>query len=269
MAKPYPRKEKEISNTQPGTASPTTIPVGAEGPAVNFHTNAGSRAATSPTRHTPALNYANHPRQPTLPLIITNRTPTVPEARTTVPSPVNPAKLHEYLQKYVPRLRDYLVNGFTGGFSISSFSVSPLQPPNNLHSAYQYPQIVTDKLQKEISLGRIAGPYADPPLPDMVFSPLGLQPKKAPGQFRVIHHLSFPKGRSINDGIPRDCATVKYATVGQAIKHILTFGKGCYLAKTDIKSAFRIIPVNPADYHLLGFHGKGQYFYDPLLTDGT
>ena len=102
----------------------------------------------------------------------------------------------------------------------------------------------------------------------MVLSPLGLQPKKVPGQFRVIHHLSYPHGHSVNDGISRESSSVHYATVGQAIQHILTSGQGCYLAKTDIKSAFRIIPVAPADYHLLWFHWDGLYYYDRCLPMG-
>ena len=103
--------------------------------------------------------------------------------------------------------------------------------------------MVDQKLHKESIHNRIAGPFPQPPFQNMVFSPLGLQPKKAPGQYRVIHHLSFPKGASVNDGIPHEFATVQYATVGQAIQHIVHHGPNCYLAKTDIQSAFRIIPV--------------------------
>ena len=36
----------------------------------------------------------------------------------------------------------------------------------------------------------------------MQLSPLGLVEKKTPGTYRIIHHLSFPEGSSINDGIP-------------------------------------------------------------------
>ena len=102
----------------------------------------------------------------------------------------------------------------------------------------------------------------------MVFSPLGLQPKKVPGEFRVIHHLSYPKGASINDGIPKHLSTVKYSSVGQAISNIIQKGQGSYMAKTDIKSAFRIIPVNPSDYHLLGFYWDSGYYYDRCLPMG-
>ena len=102
----------------------------------------------------------------------------------------------------------------------------------------------------------------------MVFSPLGLQPKKIPGQYRVIHHLSYPKGQSVNDSIPDQESTVKYATVGQAIQYLVHYGSNSYMAKTDIQSAFRIIPVHPSDYSRLGFTWKGNYYHDKCLPMG-
>lgn len=44
---------------------------------------------------------------------------------------------------------------------------------------------------------------------------------------------------------------------------------GSLMAKTDIKDAFRIIPVNPKDYHFLGFTWKGQFYYERCLPLGT
>ena len=44
--------------------------------------------------------------------------------------------------------------------------------------------------------------------------------------------------------------------------------RGTHLAKTDIKSAFRIIPVHPSQYHLLGMQWEGSYFYDTTLPMG-
>ena len=169
---------------------------------------------------------------------------------------------------YDAQLRQYLYSGFSEGFSLCNVESHPQSPPSNLKSAQLHPDIVDLKLSKESNLGRIAGPFPQPPLGEMVFSPLGLQPKKAQGQYRVIHHLSFPKGHSVNDGIPFDSATVKYASVGQAIHHIVETGPRCYLAKTDIQSAFRIIPVCPSDYPLLGFQWRDQYYYDRCLPMG-
>lgn len=41
------------------------------------------------------------------------------------------------------------------------------------------------------------------------------------------------------------------------------------MAKSDIKDAFRIIPVSPGDYHLLGFTWQGQFYYERCLPMGA
>ncbi len=40
------------------------------------------------------------------------------------------------------------------------------------------------------------------------------------------------------------------------------------MAKTDIKSAFCIIPILPADYDLLGIFWQGKYYYDRVMPMG-
>ena len=89
-----------------------------------------------------------------------------------------------------------------------------------------------------------------------------------PGEFRLIHHLSYPRGSSVNDAIPREFASVNYATIDDAILAIKTLGRGCFMSKTDIKSAFRIIPINPKDYPLMGLYHKGKYYFDKTLAMG-
>lgn len=130
------------------------------------------------------------------------------------------------------------------------------------------PEVVNNKIQKELSAGRIQGPFLIPPYKEYVVSPIGLQPKKQPGEFRVIHHLSYPHGRSINSGIPCELSSVNYGTIGQAIKFIKMLGRGCFLSKTDVKSAFRLIPIRPDEYHLLGFKWQGMFYFDACLPMG-
>lgn len=86
---------------------------------------------------------------------------------------------------------------------------------------------------------------------------MGVVPKKTPSEFRLIHNLSYPKGSSVNDGIDSEHTRVCYATVDDAIKFIKLAGPGCFLAKTDIKNAFRITPISPDDYNLLGMQWRG------------
>lgn len=43
---------------------------------------------------------------------------------------------------------------------------------------------------------------------------------------------------------------------------------GSLMAKIDIRSAFRLIPVHPADHHLLAMQWKGGVFIDTCLPFG-
>ena len=38
------------------------------------------------------------------------------------------------------------------------------------------------------------------------------------------------------------------------------------MAKTDVKSAFRIIPIHPADYPSLGMKWNSLYYFDRTLA---
>ena len=53
--------------------------------------------------------------------------------------------------------------------------------------------------------------------------------------------------------------------VDSAIDHIKSIGCGALLAKINIKSAFRLLPVHPADRHLLSVRWKKQVFVDTCL----
>jgi hypothetical protein len=86
-------------------------------------------------------------------------------------------------------------------------------------------------------------PFPTPPFFNFRVSPFGVVPKKVPGEFRLIHHLSFPRGASINHGISPEHTTVSYSRVDDAIAIIKKLGRGCFLAKTDIKSAFPPAPL--------------------------
>ena len=140
----------------------------------------------------------------------------------------------------------------------------------NLPTALTHPNIVTSNLEHEISLGRVAGPFKTPPFSNFQVSPIGLVPKKNSTKFRTIFHLSFPKSgaTSINASIPKEDFSLHYVTIDNAIEGIKRFGHGCFLAKTDIESAFRLIPVHPDDYELLGMYWEGKYYYDKVLPFG-
>ena len=49
---------------------------------------------------------------------------------------------------------------------------------------------------------------------------------------------------------------------------MFALGPGCLLSKTDVESAYRILPVHRDDQELLGFKWGDQYYYDKCLTMG-
>ena len=108
----------------------------------------------------------------------------------------------------------------------------------NLPTTLSQPSTVTENLSREVALGRVAGPFPSPPLPNFQVSPIGLAPKKHTDKFRTIFHLSYPKSgeTSINSSISKDDFSLHYITIDNAIKGILSLGQGCFLAKTDIES---------------------------------
>ena len=158
---------------------------------------------------------------------------------------------------------DFLLQDY--GFRIQFIgNRAPLESPN-LKSALQNPDLVMSKLQKETDAGRIVGPFTNAPFPDFCSSPIGIVPKKTPNEVRIIQHLSYPSGFSVNDNIPDDCSTVHYANINQTVKIVQRLGVGCFMGKTDIKSAFRIIPIHPQDYSLLGIKWADKYYFDRCL----
>ena len=69
----------------------------------------------------------------------------------------------------------------------------------------------------------------------------------------------------MNDGIPKDLCALTYIIIDTAIEHILTTGPGTLLTKIDIKNAFQLLPVHPADHHILAMKWNGQLYIDTCL----
>ena len=125
-------------------------------------------------------------------------------------------------------------------------------------------------IQKELDKGHFKGPFDTPPFPNFHVSPLKLVPKRTEGTFRLIHNLSFHYDETaVNHNITPENSPVQYANIQDAIENIQNIGQGCYMAKSDIVQAFRIIPINNKCFHLLGFIFKGQYYYDTCLAMGA
>ena len=188
-----------------------------------------------------------------------------------LPTPVSVHELETALSSHPNRTFVLgLCNIFKYGAHIGFQGTRSARFSKNLPTAFNQPDIVSSNLAKEVSLGRTAGPFDTPPFPNFQISPIGLVPKKNSNKFRTIFHLSYPKSgsSSINYGISKDDFSLQYVTIDDAIKGIKRLGPGCFLAKADIESAFRLIPIHPSDYELLGMYWDGKYYYDRVLLFG-
>ncbi len=150
---------------------------------------------------------------------------------------------------------------YTGDRSVGRLHVE------NLRSASAQPAAIDKYIAEEVKAGRQAGPFATPPMPNLVVSPLGTVPKNKGASHRVIHHLSYPRGGdSINSKVEEmECALTSF---DQGAALVVAAGRGAWLSKIDVRAAYRCIPVRPADWHLLGMRWRDRYYYEKSLPFG-
>lgn len=184
-------------------------------------------------------------------------------------SPIKVDALKRYAKNYIKEEAEFLIKGFTRGFPIQYTGPRKPRDSENLRSCSLNPEIIKAQINKEIESGRVAGPFEERPLPNLIVSPIGLVPKKTLGEFRMIHHLSYPESESINSYIDPTVCSVKYTSFDEAVKLVQNLGQGCKLFKSDIKSAYRLIPIRPSDFELLGFCYDKKFYFDKALPFGA
>ena len=170
------------------------------------------------------------------------------------------------------QLTQFFLQGISEGFRIgySYHTSSTLKAARkNLVGARQHQQVVDEYLSKELSHNRIAGPYSKSNLSSIQISRFGVIPKQhQQNSWRLIIDLSYPKTNSMNDGIPKVLCGLSYITIEDAIHRIIQLGSNTWLAKLDIKSTFRLLPVHPGDRHLLDMEWRNSIYLDTCLPFG-
>ena len=172
-------------------------------------------------------------------------------------------RLHQLLTEtsYPEDEIEYLVNGFRHGFSLHyQCPTTRKDLSNNLPLTIGTKEDLWNKVMKEVKEKRFAGPFKEIPFDNYVQSPIGLVPKDNGRQTRLIFHLSydfkFSGNRSVNFYTPEELCSVKYNDLDYAMKTIFAWSdnddkKQLIFASTDVKSAFRLVPLSPDWYYLL------------------
>ena len=167
------------------------------------------------------------------------------------------------------RFADYVVRGVRDGFRVGYEPTSKCtQAGRNMQSARDHPEVISVYLADECEKGRVLGPFQPGEVPGVQTSRFGVIPKKGHNKWRLILDLSSPKGRSVNDGIQADLCSLSYVSVDDAARAIAKAGRGALLAKVDVKSAYRLVPVHPEDRLLLGMSWDDEVYVDSVLPFG-
>ena len=183
------------------------------------------------------------------------------------------------LERWNYHLKDYhdiIVTAFLQyGWPINhSADQLPRSTLQNHPSARENPALLRDYIAKELQYKAVIGPFpCNPFSTDCVISPLQSVVKRDSSVPRVVHDLSFPPGQSVNDGIARDEYLgqpfhLRLPGVDRLVEFINLKGPGCLVFKKDLKRAYRQIPVDPNDYHLLGMCIDGQFYFHTFMPFG-
>lgn len=197
--------------------------------------------------------------------------PSIPRILSKVSTPLQlsvwAAELCEHPdQEYVKYLLKGIAQGFRIGFDYRSCHCRSAK--QNMHSASEHPEPIEAYLQKECDRGTIVGPLRQE-IAGLQVSRFGVIPKPhQPGKWRLITDLSAPAGHSVNDGISPLLCSLSYASTDDAVRRLQALGHGALLAKFDLASAYRMVPVHPHDRQLLGMRWKGQVYVDCALPFG-
>ena len=180
------------------------------------------------------------------------------------PSPFNIKGWAALLRSYPGPLPFHLLRILRFGTQIGYTGPEAHILSANLQSALLDTDAIQKKLSEDLRNRRVVRTSAEAPF---ISSPLGLVPKHD-GGYRRIHHLSHPRGTSVNDFIDDESAHLQYTSFQNVLTEVLYAGRHAVILKKDIKDAFRNIPVAPHQQWLLGFNWNGQYYKETCLPFG-
>ena len=80
--------------------------------------------------------------------------------------------------------------------------------------------------------------------------------------------LPLGGGANVNDGISPDEFSLHYITVDKVIRLVSQFDRGALMAKFDVESAYRNVPIHPLDRYFLGMKWRHHFYVDLALPFG-
>ena len=151
---------------------------------------------------------------------------------------------------YNKKETQFLVDGFRNGFDIGYQGPEHRQDTaRNIPFTVGNQDILWEKIMTEVKERHYAGPFKEIPFDDYIQSPIGLVPK-AGNKTRLIFHISFDFKQlgnlSVNGCMLKELCSVKYNDLDNAIQNCFVtcdVNQPIFFARTDVQSAFRILPL--------------------------
>ena len=125
-----------------------------------------------------------------------------------------------------------------------------------------------EKITAQVNKGRIMGPYARPPIHDLMISPVCTIPKPNSTKVGMIFNLSKPKGTMVNDNIRKDMTSNSHYTVKQVAKWISKNENLWYLLKVNLTNAYRMVLIKKDICTHLGMWVGEHNYIDRCLSMG-
>ena len=164
--------------------------------------------------------------------------------------------------------RKFILNGIKNGFDIIDVAAEPKPVQCDNHKSAQPGSPLYAKATKQILHEIGMGNYEVVSEPPDIISPLGVL-EKPDGGIRLIHDCSMPPGQAVNDYSTEEWHQ-RFARVDDAAALIT---EGCFMAKVDIQSAYRHVPISKHSQKVTGlkwqFGSKTVYLRDTKLCFGS
>ena len=141
---------------------------------------------------------------------------------------------------------------------------------NNNPSFWQWPDESAAIVRKEVEAGRWLGPFIVPPVPGFLQTPMAMVEQH--DKFRHITNAKM--GACINEDIPDPEEPIHLPTHKEIQRRIRLLARNrstghIWMAKRDIKSAYRNLACRAEDWAVAGLCIGGGFYMDTALNFGT
>jgi len=161
-----------------------------------------------------------------------------------------------------------VISELTNGVAVPLKCELPTIRVPNTTSVIEHGESFTDILGSWVNKQIVAGPFPNPPIPDLRTNSMIAVPQK--NKIRMVMNMSGPKGSSFNDAIDEDkLEQVHMSTARKFGYSVIDCGYGAWMYKWDQEDAYKNMPARIQDLRLQGFTWLGCYFIETRQVFGS